>query len=182
MESITVVMVREHLDNIPQYPLPAGYRMRLYRPGDKKVWVRLWEASDSLDRAAERFDESFGYDLPALQKRCYFLVAPDGKDVGTITAWYNRNFRGRRWGLIHWVAIIPEYQGKGLSKCMMTVAMNRLRALRHRRAYLRTQTHRIPAIKTYLDFGFLPDMTYPDAKRAWQIVRKYINHPVLARL
>lgn len=183
MEYIAVRMVREDLEDIPVYPLPVGYRMRRFGEGDRRTWLRIERASESFQKITpETFDSNFGDDLPAMPKRCYFLVAPDGRDVGTITAWYDRSFRGRRWGRIHWVAVEPAHRGRGLSHGMMTVAMNRLRAMGHRRAMLVTQTPRLAAIRTYLRFGFVPDMTADGAPRAWKLIAEHIAHPALAGL
>jgi len=171
MEYLRVAMVRQSLDGIPQHSLPPGYCMRAYRKGDRSRWVRIWQASEQYVKVTARtFDRAFGGDLAAMARRGFFLVGPDGRDVGTITAWYERRYRGRRWGRIHWVAIVPEHRGKGLCKAMMTAAMNRLRALGHRRAMLRTETPRLAAIRTYLDFGFVPDMRFGEARRAWKLI------------
>ena len=185
MRSISVRMLRLHVDAIPQYPLPTGYHMRLFRPGDRETWIgimRLSEPTVEGDWGAT-FDHEFGHDLPAMARRGSFLVAPDGRAVGAITAWRLRRYLGLPWGRIHWVAIVPGHRGKGLSRCLMTSAMERLGALGHRRAMLETQTHRIPAIRTYLRFGFLPDMSYGDAARAWRLVRRGVRrgvrHPAL---
>jgi len=181
MEYIPVTMVRGNLMDIPQFPLPPGYSMRMYRPGDEASWLRLWQQSEPFKQIApETFQRAFGDDLPAMRKRCFFLVAPDGADAGTITAWYDRRYGKRRWGRIHWVCVVPEHQGKGLCKPMMTVAMNRFRSLGHRRAMLVTQTPRLRAIKVYLDFGFVPDMTADRAHDAWQLVALELHHPALA--
>ena len=180
MENISLTMVREDMENIPQYPLPVGYQIRLYRSGDKDTWAMIQRIADSRPDAGEIFEGAFGADVSALDRRCFFLVSPDGRDVGTVAAWYERKYLGRRWGLIHWLAILPEHQGRGLSKPMLTVAMNRLCGLGHRRALLRTATHRIPALKVYLDFGFVPDMTRKDAERGWKMVREAIDHPALS--
>jgi GNAT superfamily N-acetyltransferase len=180
MEYIAVCMVRGDMEGIPQHPLPEGYSMRLYRPGDRETWLRVQRAWEPFERITEdMFDRTFGVDLPAMERRGYFLIAPDGHDVGTITAWYERRFVGRPWGRIHWVAIASEHRGKGLSRCIMTVAMNRLRALGHRRAMLTTQTPRIAAIRTYLHFGFVPDMSTERAAHAWKLVAECIDHPAL---
>jgi ribosomal protein S18 acetylase RimI-like enzyme len=83
--------------------------------------------------------------------------------------------------MIHWVAVRPAYQGRGLAKAAVTHVMNSL-AQWHQRARLRTSSGRLAAIKIYLDFGFLPDMTQKDAPRAWRIVRAALNHPALGAL
>jgi len=183
LENIGITMIREHLRDIPQYELPPGYSMRRYRPGDKRTWLEIHDRAEFLIKVTGKtFDENFGYDLAAMPKRCYFLVSPDGQDIGTITAWYIKNYHGRAWGRIHWVAIVPEYQGKGLSKPIMTIAMNRLRSLGHRRAMLTTATPRIAALKTYLEFGFVPDMRRDRAQEAWSMVARVIEHPALRAL
>jgi len=181
LEYVPVDMLWDDLRQVPQYPLPEGYSMRLFREGDADTWVRVQKAAEPFirDMSRKTFDGQFGHDLPAMPKRCYFLVSPEGGDVGTVTAWYDRNFAGRRWGRVHWVAIVPDFQGRGLCKPMLTVAMNRLRSLGHRRATLRTQLPRIAAIKNYLDFGFRPDVRTAEGRAAWRRFSQVLPHPLL---
>ena len=65
-----------------------------------------------------------------------------------------------------WVAIHPDYQGRGLAKPMMSVAMAYLKRF-HERSFLGTSSGRIPAIKVYLDFGFYPDLERENSQQAW---------------
>jgi GNAT superfamily N-acetyltransferase len=177
MEYLSIMMLRPTLADLPPANLPAGYAMRPFREGDQATWVRIQQASEPfLTISDEIFTQQFGFDLPAMAKRGLFLVAPDGRDVGTVTAWYQRSLHGRKWGRIHWVAIVPEHRGKGLSKPMTAYALHLMRRLGHRRAMLTTQAPRIPAIKTYLDLGFVPDMTMKDAEKAWGMVKEVIRH------
>lgn len=53
------------------------------------------------------------------------------------------------------VAVAQEWQGKGLSKLLLTAALGLL-AERHSRAYLTSQTTSARAIKLYLRLGFVP--------------------------
>jgi GNAT superfamily N-acetyltransferase len=55
---------------------------------------------------------------------------------------------------VHWVAIVPECQGIGLGKALMTLLCQRLRELGHDQAYLFTSSERVSAIRLYLRFGF----------------------------
>ena len=57
----------------------------------------------------------------------------------------------------YWTHAVPAfYQGRGLAKPLLTALCHRLRQLGHDRAYLSTAAARLPAIKLYLQFGFVP--------------------------
>lgn len=183
MEYISVRMVRPSLARIPELPLPRGFRLRLFGRGDRRTWLDIWRASERVHPITVRvFNESMGYDMTGLRRRCLFLVSPDGRDIGTSTAWYDRDGAGVRWGRVHWVAIRPEFRGCGLSKPLVAATLHFLRRLRHRRACLVTQTPRIAAIKAYLDLGFRPDVPDRSHCRAWRLVREHLDHPLLARV
>ena len=179
MKNISVNMYREDLAGFPEPPMPEGYSTRLWGPGDEKTWVRVQAASEKFHKMTmESFEREFGKGRPALGDRQFFLVSPGGEDVGTITAWCAGPQWGPNWGLIHWVAIVPDHQGKKLAKPMMAVAMRKLREL-HASACLNTSSARIPAIKVYLDFGFKPNMQTKDAAEAWAEVKGKLEHPLL---
>jgi len=176
---IHVDMYRPNLENILQFAFPAGYGIRAMRPGEGALWTDVQrDAEHWLTVDDELFTREFGYDLEATQWRCFFIVNEMGAAVGVISAWYDRDNGGLDFGRIHWVAIRRAYRGKGLVKPAMTHAMNRL-AQWHTRACLGTATERLPAIKVYLDFGFLPDMTKPRAHEAWEQVQAVLQHPAL---
>jgi ribosomal protein S18 acetylase RimI-like enzyme len=73
--------------------------------------------------------------------------------VGTVTAWEG-SFEGERMGRVHWLAVVPEEQGKGLGALLLSVACERLRLLGFERAYLVTSPLRTAAIRLYKRFGF----------------------------
>ena len=178
-ENRGVVMLRTHLRHIPQHALGPGFDIRALRDGEGAIWLDIQrDAEPFIEMADDRFDREFGHDLPATRTRCFFITAPDGREVGTISAWYFTGADDRVWGLIHWVAVRPAFQGRGLAKAAMTFAMNRLAAW-HDRARLATSTGRLGAIKVYLDFGFRPDLRPGEAGRAWRLVRDALRHPAL---
>ncbi len=81
-------------------------------------------------------------------------------------------------GRIHWVAIRPEAQGKGLGKAAMSHALQEL-ARWHDRCYLVTSTERAAAITLYLKFGFLPDLRMEGAREKWGAVSRQVCQPIL---
>lgn len=182
---VTVTMVRDNLEDFPQAELPAGYRLRGYREGDREVWTALQLAAEPIiDVTPDLFDRQFAHALEAMPDRAFFLETLDGTPAGSITAWWEPKLSepGAR-GRIHWVVIHPDFQGRGLAKPMMTHAMRRL-ARSHAAAMLGTSTGRPWAIKVYLDFGFRPDpeeLAKPEIVEGWRHVQGIIAHPALAQ-
>ncbi|PYJ05527.1 MAG: GNAT family N-acetyltransferase [Verrucomicrobia bacterium] len=168
-EAIPVKMVREDLENIPHFNLPAGYSLRAYEPGDEAHWLGIHLAADHYNSITpELFQAQFGSDPVSLAQRQFYLLDAEAKAIGTGTAWFNDHFKGRRFGRVHWVAILPEFQRHGLAKPLMTAICTRLRELGHQRAYLTTATARLPAIKLYLHFGFVPLIANQTEEVVWR--------------
>ncbi|MBN1341356.1 MAG: GNAT family N-acetyltransferase [Phycisphaerae bacterium] len=181
LENINIGMIRPHLRDIPDLPLPDGYSMRLYRKGEGPLWTEIVRRAEPfLEIDDDRFDKEFGAHLDKLPDRCHFLLDPGGRAVGTTTAWFLDDYAGdgETYGLIHWVAIRPESQGRGLCKPMLTIVLTRL-AHEYDKAALNTSSGRIPALKCYLDLGFVPYMSRERAVEGWSQVRSVLKHPVL---
>jgi GNAT superfamily N-acetyltransferase len=178
-----VDMIRPHLRDIPPVDFPDGFGIRTMRPDEAGLWADVQrDAEPFMDDITEGlFYAEFGTDLPATTRRCFFIVNERGAAVGTISAWYDRDYKGRDYGRIHWVAVRPAFQRLGLAKAGLSHAMRCL-ARWHERAYLSTQTRRLPAIRLYLDFGFVPDLEPPGAREAWREVRAALEHPALEGL
>lgn len=146
-----VEMARAKCDNWPVSPLPEGFSIRAYQSGDAFHWRAIHERADPFNS----FDDStfgawFGDDEGILRARQKFLLAPDGKEIGTATAWFDSPEIGR----VHWVAILPEYQGRGLARPLLSVVGQTLQELGHTRAVLTTSYQRPIAIALYRKFGF----------------------------
>ncbi|MFH1730839.1 MAG: GNAT family N-acetyltransferase [Planctomycetota bacterium] len=174
-ENIQVELVRDSYDGTPNYPPPEGFSLRLFRPGDRDLWIETWNRSDDMLKVRRKtFNQSFGSNLKALDDRCFFLLDPGGQVIGTGTAWPDPDGVGRA----HWVCVDREHQGRGLSKVLLSAVMNRL-AQSHEHFRVGTSTFRIPAIALYLSFGFVPKITTEEQARAWRMVAAILPHPAL---
>lgn len=173
-----VVMVRKDLEQIPQFSLPEGFILRWYEPGDERLWIRIHLVTERLRIVTpELFFQQFGSDLEMLARRQCYLFAPDGTAIGTSTAWFDDAFEGQRCGRVHWVAVLPEFQGRGLGKALVTHTCRRLRELGHDRAYLATSALRIPAIRLYLQFGFEPLIRNKTEASLWARIQADLARP-----
>lgn len=170
-----VTMVRGDLGNIPVYPVPAGYSIRTYSPGDEHTWVLIQSAAEPYEKITlELFRSEFGDEPTTLAQRQFFLTDPEAQAIGTATAWFDEDHNGQPCGRVHWVAVHPRSQGRGLSKPLLSKACSTLNELGHDRAYLITSTARVAAIRLYLQFGFVPEIEGPEGATVWAEMKRYL--------
>ena len=120
------------MDGISLYSLPPGYSFQLYKPdsNDDRKWAEIATAAGefrSVEQGQEYFQKKFMNDtsVDLLSERLYFLVSPEGKYIGQGMAWQEQ-FDGEEQGALHWVAIIPEYQGKKLAKPLVSILLKKI--------------------------------------------------------
>ena len=167
-----VVMVRENGQNTREYPLPEGYHFAPFTPGDEERWVRLQAEVTHVEGYAQGksiFREEFlqapegsscelcpGYEETA--KRTVQVKDASGNLVGVGTLWMGDTF-GPVWQRVHWVAVHPDQQGKGLAKCILARMLDLYTELGcDGPIYLTTQTKTYRAVRVYAQLGFAPYM------------------------
>ena len=166
-----VRMLRPNGLALPEFHLPTEYSLRPYTPGDEAHWVALHAEADihqTVDQS--HFDRSFGKDREVLASRMRFLCHQE-RVVGTATAWQDEMGRGQ----VHWVALHPTVQGKGLRKPLLAAILARLAALGHDGAWLATSSGRIPAINLYGQFGFSPWITSEQENVVWHALQPHLR-------
>ena len=180
LKYVDLLLVRG-LDDIPVMSLPEGFRFVLFQDGDEKNWVDIEVSSGeflSFDEGIEAFNYYYGHCYEELKKRCIFIENNEGEKVATTTAFYADYPIGDITGYVHWVSVKKEYQGKGLSKPLVSMALLKMKELGHKGTFLHTQTHTWLAVKVYLDMGFVPILNENDYL-GWQIIKNLTNHKTL---
>lgn len=173
---ITVVMKRETLGDFPHHVLPAPYAVRWYVPGDERVWTEIQRKADLHNPIGpEVFRCWFGDDADELGRRQCYLLDGEGGEIGTATGWVNDEHHDSRYGRVHWVALVPEAQGKGLGKPLLTIVLDRMRQLGHERAFLTTESVRTVAIRMYLELGFEPEIQDDAQREEWTRIRRRVE-------
>jgi ribosomal protein S18 acetylase RimI-like enzyme len=168
MRNDSVEMVLEQLAPLPVLEVPGVVIRRMRGNDEGGLWTTLQQAAEPFGPIADDlFQKEFGFDEPAVIERCYLaLDEQTGTVVGTCSGWYGKGDR-EHWGRIHWVATHPEYQRRGIARAMLHIALNRMHALGHEKAYLVTSTGRLGAIRLYRELGFVPDLSRPNAAEHW---------------
>lgn len=150
-----VVMARPLLDDVRQRRLPTGYRLRAFAEGDQEEWRRIQVAADAYSGAATGlFHDEFGARYDALARRQLYVEDTAENAIGTVTAWFPEDGVISTFGRLHWLAVVPSAQRRGLGGALVAAALVRLGELGYGRAYLTTGAARHGALRLYTSFGF----------------------------
>lgn len=165
-------------DNLPQLrmeyalpvpprvaPLPEGYELRTFRPGDEAGWVELFNANREL---GEWNSERVAGVLKGGLMAQFFAVA--GAQLVACAGVHDTRLDGSDYWEIGWVAAHPHHRGKGLGQQVTAAAVGAALALPPRSIMLRTDDFRLPALKVYLRLGFTPVYTHPSYPERWRLI------------
>lgn len=138
-------------------PPPEGVRLRGYEPGDEAAWAALeYKIGDftSPGEARRYFQKAYGSRPEELAGRCVFAV--DGRDrvLGTCIAWRDCGADGGEVASLHWLAVSPEEQGRGLGRALFRRALSIFRERGESPIYIHTQPWSWKALRLYVREGF----------------------------
>ncbi len=137
-------------------PLPSGYSIRRFQPGDACAWAQMeYEVGDfaSPEDAGQYFDKTFRPHMDELLKRGSIAVTPDGAPAGSCFAWFGER-DGKTAASLHWLVVSPRFQGLGLGKALCAEALRLFEQLGEFPVYLHTQPWSWQAIMIYRRQGF----------------------------
>ena len=128
---------------------------------------------DLADRLTDRdLYKKIMTDHPGYEEDKCFIFCLNGDPVATICVICNGVTKE---GYIHMVGSKREVRGRGIGNMMNDFAVAVLKNEGMQTAYLTTDDWRIPAIKSYLRVGFVPDESEEDHKNRWAKIRKIIG-------
>ena len=169
-------MVRPNLDDLPELELPIGYAMRSYLEGDEEHWARI--ISDSFggrERTAQDTRDQIT-EMDVFLPEGFYLATYCGIPVGTACAWRD-SVDEKEVGNVHMVGVVAEHTGHKLGKWVSLAVLRYLRDNGFKCAKLDTDDFRIPAVKTYLNLGFIPVYIADGQPDRWQNILKKLKLP-----
>lgn len=138
--------------------LPDGFSFKMYEAGDESLWADIEIAigefiNMSKEQVEEYFRKEYFQKKEELGKRCIFIMDEKNNAVASCTAWFDE--KGDSFvPSVHWLAVHPEVQEKGLGRAVLRKTMEVFQAYKEVPVYLHTQPWSFRAIKLYLDMGF----------------------------
>jgi ribosomal protein S18 acetylase RimI-like enzyme len=128
--------------------LKDKFLVRAYRDGDFEGITRFWDLTGM--GTPERGDNK--EIIENTIKIGGTLLVVEEKDTGKISGTSWMTFDGRRI-LLHHFGILPEFQGKGLSKILLTESLQFVKSKGHQ-VKLEVHSTNFKAINLYKKFGF----------------------------
>lgn len=161
-------MIREDLDGLPDYSLPAGYELRTYQPGDESAWADVMNTGIGDGWTYDRCRDTLT-GLPQFKPDSLFFIVHQGQPVGSACAW-TESLDEATTGQIHMVCVKPGHRGKRLGWLVTLAALHYMRDNGFSAAWLGTDDFRLPAIKAYLDLGFVADYLEESHRLRWAVI------------
>lgn len=171
-------MVRPNLKDLPKLELPTGYSLRTYRDGDEVHWANI--ISDSFGgrerTAQDTRNEITGRDV-FVSDGFYFVTHHD-IPVGTACAW-RQSVDEAEVGYVHMVGVLSKHTGQKLGKWVSLAVLYYFRDNEFSCSMLDTDDFRLPAIKTYLNLGFVPVYVDDTQPERWEKILKKLELPLM---
>lgn len=178
------LLLGREISDIPGYSLFAGYKFVPYSAGDRDSWIEIEMSAKEFTnygQGLEAWNRYYANSLDILKQRMFFIENDKGEKIATATAFYDiygRDTSGAGW--LHWVAVKREYQGRGLSKPLITYVLHIMKGLGYTYAKIPTQTNTWLACKVYLDLGFLPiKENLEHSYEGWRIIKSLTGHSAI---
>ena len=163
-----LVMFFTQFDALPEIKLPEGYSLWTLQERDEDEWMEALNATGQLGKwGPEQIRKWLDGERHAV-KEGTFLIIFDGKPVATACTVPPRSTEPRTE--IGWVSVSPEHQGKSLGYLVTLAVLHYIKQTGATEAVLHTDDWRLPAIKSYLNLGFEPDINHDSYPVRWNAV------------
>ncbi|MDX2111604.1 MAG: hypothetical protein SFY80_15340 [Verrucomicrobiota bacterium] len=165
-------MRRPDLENLPPLKLPAGFTIRNHRDGEFTHWTAIINDSFGGERTEHDFQNSMGTDSAHHRDRIFYVFDDKEQPCATASAYGHAPL-----GYVHYVGTRPKFAGKRLGYWVSLAVLYKFKELGYTNAELDSDDFRIPALKIYLDLGFLPVIVHPNQEDRWRDVAAALKNP-----
>ena len=162
-------MTRHNLENLPTLQCPDGYHIRTYQQGDEPHWARIMDRVFVDQGRTAQDTYAAVINQPNFDPDGFCFVIHNGIPIGTACAW-NEYLHGKPIGYIDMLAVLPEHTGHKLGKWLKVFLLHYFKAQLVESVILDTDDFRLPAIKNYLNLGFVPVYAGENHLRRWRCI------------
>ena len=158
---------------------PAGYRFRRATWDDRAGLIAVLDPS---------FDD-FGWNEERLKAEClehprglgcYLVEAQDGDIAAAVTALVSSDDPSE--GYVHFLGVHPGHRGRRLGQLILIDLFTVFQGAGLSSTILDTDDWRVPAIKSYVNLGFVPRIVEEGQDECWQKALAFLDADVRERV
>lgn len=157
-------------DSLPEVALPAGYALYTFPERGMDDWITALNATEQLgewnEENARRWLEG---ERHIIQDGTFIIVCNDEPAATACTIPPAPNEQRPEIG---WISVSPGHQGKRLGYQVTLAGLRFLHGQGYKETFLHTDDWRLPALKTYLNLGFEPEITHDSHPERWRKIYK----------
>lgn len=165
--------------------LPEGYKFVVFKDCEKDIgdWKSIIMNPPAPPDGADSCYHLMIEIYPDVEKEqdIHFIENKEGERVATITTITHKD----NTGYVHMVKAKESERGKGLGQVMAQYSLQTFKERKIDEVILTTDDFRLPAIKTYLDAGFLPVVhggKDSEINKRWDKVLENLSYPAVERI
>ena len=171
-------MVRPNLEDLPELVIPEGYGLRSYIKGDEIHWANIiTDSFGGSKRTAEDTRREI-IERDVFVPDGLFFTTYEDTPVGTACAW-RQSVDETEVGYVHMVGVESKHTGYKLGKWVSLAVLYYFRDNGFVCSMLDTDDFRIPAIKTYLNLGFIPLYVEDTQDSRWEQIFETLDLPFM---
>lgn len=184
MEVVSLQMRFAHLPSaaLPDAVLPDGYMLfsaseagedgrRRITDSEIEQWISVVSQSFGdfvVDWNTMRAEQEL-FRTPHVDQEGFLLIAhKDSPRIAVATAHAYHSSEDGEQGRVHWVAVVPEHQRRGLARALVLMTMRHHQKQGRTSLFLTTESFRTPAISLYLQLGFVPEARSKGEEAEWE--------------
>ena len=162
-------------DSVKDCSLPEGFSFEYFRGSAEEIadWVKICRQGLIGENGSEDDFRTTEVEMPGVvpERDIVFAVSEKGERAATTTFFIDP---ATGEGLLHMVCCREEFRGLGIGNAMVSLGLSELLSRGAKRVRLKTDDWRIPAIRAYERFGFVPDTEGEGMKERWDAIAEKI--------
>ena len=164
-EQLQMVWPEDRMADPPEWTVPDGYLLRTFRAGDEAAYLDLMHKAGFDYWTRENLD---GVVKNAGPEGVFFVEHVDSsRIVATAMGWCRPHERFPEGHEMGWVAAMPAHRGRGLGRVVVAASTRAMLEHGARTIYLLTDDWRLPALRIYLEVGYVPFCREPEVEQRW---------------
>lgn len=174
-QPLEMIFPQSKFSSVGPVAISEGYRMRQWQPGDLDHYFQLI-ARSGMPRI------SMDYWIDRVLEEGFFVVEHEASKamVASCMAAHRPSPRHPRGGALGWLAGDPEHAGRNLGASVSAAVTQRLIDAGYKNIYLETHDFRLPAIRIYLNLGWVPLLYGVDMPDRWARICDTLDVPYLS--